>query len=101
MDPKISWEGHSAGFIAGLILALYYRKQKSHLYESYLWQRDDFDPEQDAFIKQFDENGQFRPLEPEIDELAQTSDTRDSAQGPGETTSEVEVQYNYKPKDPA
>ena len=101
LDPKISWEGHSAGFIAGLILALYYRKQQSHLYESYLWQRDDFDPEQDAFIKQFDKNGQFRPLEPEIDELEQTSEGQDKSQVPGETTSEVKVHYNYKPKDPA
>lgn len=63
LDPKISWEGHSAGFIIGLVLALIFRKQQSHLYETYLWQNDDFDPEQDVFMRQFDENGQFNPQE--------------------------------------
>jgi len=61
LDPKISWEGHSAGFIIGLLLALYYRKQESHLYETYIWQSEDFDPNQDAFMRQFDEQGQFNP----------------------------------------
>ena len=61
LDPKISWEGHSAGFIIGLLLALYYRKHESHLYETYIWQSEDFDPNQDAFMRQFDEQGQFNP----------------------------------------
>jgi len=61
LDPKISWEGHSAGFIIGLILALYYRKQESHLYDTYIWQNEDFDPNQDAFMRQFDERGHFNP----------------------------------------
>ena len=61
LDPKISWEGNSAGFIIGLLLALYYRKQESHLYETYIWQSEDFDPNQDAFMRQFDEQGQFNP----------------------------------------
>lgn len=69
LDPKISWEGHSAGFIVGLFLAVVFRKKKSHLYESYVWQSADFDPKEDAFMRQFDENGEFRP-----EELTLTSD---------------------------
>ena len=73
LDPKISWEGHSAGFIIGLLLALYYRKQESHLYETYIWQSEDFDPNQDAFMRQFDEQGQFNP-EVQDDENQLTQD---------------------------
>jgi len=40
---------------------LYYRKQESHLYDTYIWQNEDFDPNQDAFMRQFDERGQFNP----------------------------------------
>lgn len=63
LDPKISWEGHSAGFIVGICLAFFFRKQQSHLYESYVWQSEEFDPEQDPFMRQFDEHGAFKPKE--------------------------------------
>jgi len=60
--------------IIGLLLALYYRKQESHLYETYIWQSEDFDPNQDAFMRQFDEQGQFNP-EVQDDENQLTQET--------------------------
>ena len=63
LDPKISWEGHSAGFIVGIFLAFLFRRQQSHLYELYVWQSEEFDPEQDPFMRQFDEQGAFKPKE--------------------------------------
>ena len=104
LDPKISWEGHSAGFIVGLILALFYRNHKSHLYDAYIWQNEDFDPQQDPFMSQFDEHGQFLPKGPihnqEEDSLG--SDNEDKINGSHSESKapkqKTRVIYNYKPK---
>ncbi|GHC49237.1 rhomboid family intramembrane serine protease [Ulvibacter litoralis] len=69
IDPKISWEGHLSGFGVGLLLALVFREIPIET-KKYAWERDDFNPEEDDFIKQFDENGNFIEKEkvPEIEE---------------------------------
>jgi len=99
LDPKISWEGHSAGFIVGIIMALYYRQEESHLYERYLWQQNDFDPEQDPFIKQFDENGQFRPQENPKDHRDETYDGQVKEAEQGQASPVIKVRYVYKRED--
>jgi membrane associated rhomboid family serine protease len=58
-DSTISWEGHLAGFITGLILAKILKTveyQKPIIYE---WEKPDFNPNDDEFMKNFDENGNF------------------------------------------
>ena len=70
-EQHISWEGHLSGFIAGYLLAL---KTKTVAYQKplvYDWQKPDFDPSQDDFMKHFDANGNFAPIkkEPEIEEV--------------------------------
>lgn len=72
INNNISWEGHLSGFIVGFILAIIYRK---NIIESkkYDWEHPDFIPEEDPFIRQFDEAGNFIENIPEID-----SETEDS-----------------------
>lgn len=59
VDQSISWEGHLAGFITGFALTLFYKTPEYAKPIVYDWQRPDFDPSTDAFMKHFDENGNF------------------------------------------
>ena len=90
IDPKISWEGHLSGFFVGFLLALVLRV---HIEKEvkYAWEREDFRPEDDPFISQFDEDGNFieTPKEP-ID--SETIETEDS--------SRVQIRYVFKKNPP-
>jgi membrane associated rhomboid family serine protease len=57
----ISWEGHLAGFIVGLVLALLLKTPQFGKTIFYEWQQPDFNPELDPFMKNFDEKGNFNP----------------------------------------
>ncbi|WP_264553390.1 rhomboid family intramembrane serine protease [Flavobacterium sp. N2038] len=59
VDATISWEGHLAGFITGFVLSLLYKTPEYAKPIVYDWQKPDFKPEEDAFMKHFDENGNF------------------------------------------
>ncbi|MCI9843806.1 rhomboid family intramembrane serine protease [Flavobacterium pectinovorum] len=59
VDQSISWEGHLAGFITGFIISLFYKTPEYAKPIVYDWQKPDFNPEEDAFMKHFDENGNF------------------------------------------
>jgi len=59
VDQSISWEGHLAGLITGFALTLFYRTPEYAKPIVYDWQRTDFDPNQDPFMKHFDEDGNF------------------------------------------
>jgi len=59
VDESISWEGHLGGFITGFALALLYKTPEYKKAIVYDWQQPDFNPEEDAFMKHFDENGNF------------------------------------------
>jgi membrane associated rhomboid family serine protease len=59
VDQSISWEGHLAGFITGFSLTLFYKTPEYVKPIFYDWQKPDFNPEEDAFMKHFDENGNF------------------------------------------
>ncbi|MDT0607924.1 rhomboid family intramembrane serine protease [Croceitalea rosinachiae] len=58
IEEGISWEGHLSGFVTGLLLA---RIIKSEIPEpkKYKWEQDDFNEEEDEFLRHFDENGNF------------------------------------------
>jgi membrane associated rhomboid family serine protease len=66
VDHKISWEGHLSGLLTGFVFAV---KLKTPDYKKdiqYEWEKPNFNPEEDAFMKRFDENGNFvNPPKPE------------------------------------
>jgi membrane associated rhomboid family serine protease len=71
VDEVVSWEGHLAGFITGLVLAFAKRSPEFHKTIKYDWERPDFDVAEDKFMQRFDENGNFVNLpipEPEAEE---------------------------------
>lgn len=59
VDQSISWEGHLGGLIGGFLLTLYYKTPEYSKPIAYDWQKPDFDPQNDPFMKHFDENGNF------------------------------------------
>jgi membrane associated rhomboid family serine protease len=63
IDNSISWEGHLAGFIAGFVMTLFYRTSEYKKNIIYDWQKPDYIPENDPFMKHFDEKGNFVAIE--------------------------------------
>ncbi|MCF8272331.1 MAG: rhomboid family intramembrane serine protease [Flavobacteriaceae bacterium] len=62
IEENVSWEGHLAGLITGFLFALYFKKSIPKT-KKYVWEEDNFNPENDPFLKQFDENGNFIEIE--------------------------------------
>jgi membrane associated rhomboid family serine protease len=58
VDKGISWEGHLSGAVVGVVLAVTTRN-KLPVKEKFLWEKPDFNASEDAFMQQFDENGNF------------------------------------------
>ena len=54
----MSWEGHLSGFLTGLILAFVF-KAKIAKPVKYVWETEAYNPEDDPFLQQFDEDGNF------------------------------------------
>ena len=84
MDEKISWEGHLAGFIAGAILGFRFRESVAKP-PKYEWESIDYNEEEDPFMKQFDENGNFIEIIKEMPEE--------------ETIDAPTINYIYKEED--
>lgn len=90
-DHTISWEGHLGGLVAGLLFSKIYKTPEYRKQIIYDWQRPDFDPKQDAFMKRFDEHGNFvNPPRPEDIEVI---DAEVISPLPV-----VRIVYNYIPK---
>jgi membrane associated rhomboid family serine protease len=58
VKDDISWEGHLAGFLTGLALAILL-KARVPQEKKYVWEHEDFNEEEDEFLKHFDEDGNF------------------------------------------
>lgn len=58
LKTGISWEGHLSGGVVGVVLAIF---TKNVLPEKrkYIWETDQYNPEDDLFMRHFDENGNF------------------------------------------
>jgi hypothetical protein len=75
IDKTISWEGHLAGLITGFFFAAYYKTPDYKKAIQYNWEKPDFKPEEDPFMKHFDENGNFVNTQNEEEKVGQDSST--------------------------
>jgi membrane associated rhomboid family serine protease len=58
IEKGISWEGHLAGLITGLLFAFVFREEIAKP-RKYVWEQENFNEDDDPFLKHFDENGNF------------------------------------------
>lgn len=65
-ERGVSWEGHLAGFIAGLSLALFFKSRVIEKPPVYDWQKPDYNEAEDVFMQHFDADGNFVPSEPPL-----------------------------------
>lgn len=74
----VSWEGHTAGLLTGMLFALIFKKEIARP-KKYIWEEEGFMEDEDPFLKHFDENGNF--IEQKEIEREQTT-----------------IHYTFKPK---
>lgn len=69
LDQKVSWEGHLSGFIAGMVLGVFCFRESVPQKPQFIWEKDDYEEEEDPFMQQFDEHGNFFELPKEQEQI--------------------------------
>jgi membrane associated rhomboid family serine protease len=75
IDEKISWEGHTAGFIVGFVFSFFFRSNIVTR-KKYEWERPEYNPEEDDFLRHFDENGNFVERNEEVTREASKAESK-------------------------
>lgn len=68
LDAHISWEGHLSGFGVGVLLAFLYKGTTTVTNKKFDWEAEDYSPQNDSFMQQFDADGNFIENKPKVDE---------------------------------
>jgi membrane associated rhomboid family serine protease len=96
IEEHISWEGHLSGFIVGILLAFFFKKN-IFIKETFVWEEPSFVEENDPFLKQFNDDGYFFEID-SIEDETQNDDFFKSTES--SSTSELDtISYSFKPKD--
>ncbi len=91
-EEQISWEGHLSGMLTGLVLAFSLKPVTPIQPTTYEWEDKSYDISNDAFLKQFDENGNFIPASDFEDEGESLPNDNISC------TEDVQIEYIQKNK---
>jgi membrane associated rhomboid family serine protease len=86
IKEQMSWEGHLSGLIVGLIFAIVFRKSIAKPLK-YDWEKEDYNEDNDPFLKHFDEDGNF--IETLVEEENEDIEKKQSS---------VKITYHIKPK---
>lgn len=92
LDAKISWEGHLSGFISGGVLGLVSFRESVPKPIKYHWEQPEYKEENDPFMRQFDEQGNFFELEKEIENQEATEEDEQTHSA----TQALKITYSYK-----
>jgi membrane associated rhomboid family serine protease len=73
IKSEVSWEGHLSGFLVGIFFAIIFRSSIAKP-KRYAWEHEDYNEDEDPFLKHFDADGNFienrnKPEELEEEEL--------------------------------
>ena len=88
MDAKVSWEGHLSGFLVGSFLGLFCFRESIPKKPQFQWEKENYIEDDDPFMRQFDENGNFFELPEELPE-----------EFPEEEKQEFSFKYQFKESD--
>ncbi|NKI33241.1 rhomboid family intramembrane serine protease [Croceivirga thetidis] len=58
IEEGISWEGHLSGFVVGFVMA-YFLKTTVPKEKKFAWEKEDYNEEEDEFMRHFDADGNF------------------------------------------
>ena len=93
MNPEISWEGHLSGFFVGFVFAFLFRGNPIER-KKYEWEREDYIPENDPFLQQFDDDGNFIGPPKEQENLTQQTSEKEPLSDERKKT--VRIVYSFK-----
>jgi hypothetical protein len=80
---EISWEGHLGGFVTELFLAAVLKTPIPEA-PKFVWESDDYQEEDDPFMRHFDDEGNF------------IEDPEEAGEEPGDG---IRIRYHYRRKE--
>lgn len=94
IEQGISWEGHLSGFIVGGVFAFIFKSNVAKPLK-YHWEQKSYTPDNDPFMKAFDDDGNFVGYYPE----AETTDTSLHETEADKKRTQSRIRYTFKPAD--